>query len=80
MRSFARFAITSFRFMLVEVPEPVWKTSTGNCVSCWRAMTSSDASRIARATSGATAPVSSLAVAAAHLSIACAAMTSIGTG
>ena len=28
----ARLAITSFAFMFEEVPEPVWKTSTGNCV------------------------------------------------
>jgi hypothetical protein len=26
----ARLAMTSFAFMLLEVPEPVWKTSTGN--------------------------------------------------
>ena len=26
----ARLAITSFAFMFEEVPEPVWKTSTGN--------------------------------------------------
>ena len=26
----ARFAMTSFAFMFDEVPEPVWKTSTGN--------------------------------------------------
>ena len=29
----ARFAITSFAFMFVEVPEPVWNTSTGKCAS-----------------------------------------------
>ena len=28
--SFARFAITSFAFMFVEVPLPVWKMSSGN--------------------------------------------------
>ena len=28
--SIARFEITSLMFMLLEVPEPVWKTSTGN--------------------------------------------------
>ena len=26
----ARLAMTSFAFMFEEVPEPVWKTSTGN--------------------------------------------------
>ena len=26
----ARLAITSLAFMFEEVPEPVWKTSTGN--------------------------------------------------
>ena len=26
----ARVAITSFAFMLLDVPEPVWNTSTGN--------------------------------------------------
>ena len=28
----ARVAITSLAFMLLDVPEPVWKTSIGNCV------------------------------------------------
>ena len=28
----ARFAITSLVFMLLEVPDPVWKMSTRNCV------------------------------------------------
>jgi hypothetical protein len=26
----ARFAMTSLAFMLLEVPDPVWKMSTGN--------------------------------------------------
>ena len=30
----ARVAITSLTFMLVLVPEPVWKTSIGKCSSC----------------------------------------------
>ena len=30
----ARRAITSLTFVCVEVPEPVWKTSIGNCSSC----------------------------------------------
>ena len=32
-RSAARVASTSFMFMLVEVPDPVWKTSMGNSSS-----------------------------------------------
>ncbi len=39
-RSLARVARTSFMFMLVEVPEPVWKTSRGNSWSQWPAATS----------------------------------------
>lgn len=31
--SVARFEMTSLVFMLVEVPEPVWKMSTGNSAS-----------------------------------------------
>ena len=30
----ASVAITSLAFMLLEVPEPVWKTSIGNASSC----------------------------------------------
>ena len=30
----ARVAMTSLTFMLVLVPEPVWKTSIGNWSSC----------------------------------------------
>ena len=33
IRSPARLAMTSLAFMFVEVPEPVWKTSIGNCPS-----------------------------------------------
>ena len=36
----ARFAITSLVFMLLEVPEPVWKMSTRNCVVVRPAATS----------------------------------------
>jgi hypothetical protein len=39
-RSLARVARTSFMFMLVDVPEPVWKTSRGNSWSQWPAATS----------------------------------------
>jgi hypothetical protein len=30
----AGLEITSLAFMFVEAPEPVWKTSIGNCPSC----------------------------------------------
>ena len=30
----ASLAMTSLAFVFVEVPEPVWKTSIGNCASC----------------------------------------------
>ena len=39
---------TSFMFMLVEVPEPVWNTSTGNWSSHWPVATSAAESWIAR--------------------------------
>ncbi len=39
----ARLAITSFAFMFEEVPEPVWKTSTGNWSSCSPAATAAPA-------------------------------------
>ena len=45
----ARFAITSLAFMLLEVPEPVWKMSTTNSSSCWPAATSCAAWMIASA-------------------------------
>ena len=38
--SLARVAITSLAFMLLDVPEPVWKTSIGNSASCLPAATS----------------------------------------
>ncbi len=36
----ARFAITSFAFMFVCVPDPVWKTTSGNSPSSFPSMTS----------------------------------------
>ena len=45
--SVALVAITSFAFMLVEVPEPVWYTSTTNWSSQRPSTTSSAAWRIA---------------------------------
>ena len=50
-RSVARLASTSFMFMFVEVPDPVWKTSTGNWSSHWPSATSTAASWMAMATS-----------------------------
>ena len=41
--SIARLAITSLAFILLEVPEPVWKTSTGNWSSNWPSATSRQA-------------------------------------
>ena len=51
-RSLARLAITSFMFMLEEVPDPVWKMSIGNWLSCLPATISAAASAIASANSG----------------------------
>ena len=42
----ASFAITSLAFMFEEVPEPVWKTSTGNWSSCSPAATALPATAI----------------------------------
>ena len=47
--SLARFASTSFMFMLVCVPEPVCHTSNGNSSSCLPAITSCAAAMIASA-------------------------------
>ena len=43
----ARFAMTSFAFMLLLVPEPVWNTSIGKCTSCSPAATAVAAAAIA---------------------------------
>ena len=64
----ARCAITSFAFMLVLVPEPVWNTSTGNCASCRPSATSSAACWMAARPHRARGRrVRALAPAAAHL-------------
>ena len=52
----AREAITSLAFMLLEVPEPVWKTSIGNSSSCSPAATAAAAFSIAAARSGSSTP------------------------
>src|SRR5579875_876475 len=63
----ASVARTSFRFMFVEVPEPVWKTSTGKASAWWPAATSSAAAAIASATSLGSAPRRAFTRAAAPL-------------
>ncbi len=65
--STARFAITSLAFMLVEVPEPVWKTSTTNSPSSRPSATSVAARPIASASSGGRSPRSAFTRAHAAL-------------
>ena len=60
-------ATTSLTFMLVEVPEPVWKTSMGNWSSCFPRATSSAAVAMALAMAGSTTDSSALTQAAAAL-------------
>ncbi len=66
-RSVARVAITSLVFMLDEVPEPVWKTSTGKWSSQRPSATSAAADRIASAMSRSTTPSRAFTTAAAAL-------------
>ena len=63
----AKVAITSLAFMLVLVPEPVWKMSNGKCASWSPRATSSAASWIAEAMSASRSPRSWLTAAAAPL-------------
>ncbi len=65
----ARFAITSFAFMLIEVPAPPWIGSTMNHELSLPAMTSSAACAIAFASFGSRWPVSRFARAAAFFTI-----------
>jgi hypothetical protein len=53
--------------MLEEVPDPVWKTSIGNCSSCSPFATSSPAPAIRSAIAGSSWPSSALVRAAAAL-------------
>ena len=63
----ARLAITSFAFVFVDVPEPVWNTSIGNW-SSWRpSATSSPARPIRSARSASSSPSSPFTRAAAAL-------------
>ncbi len=64
----ARLAITSFAFMLLCVPLPVWKTTSGNSASRAPSMTSVAARSMSSALSFGSRPSSSLARAAASLS------------
>ena len=63
----ARFAITSFAFMFVEVPDPVWNTSIGNWSSNSPEATRSAAAAIRPASSPSSSPRSALTRAAAPL-------------
>ena len=78
MRTDARFASTSFMFMLVWVPEPVCQTASGNSASCLPAITSSAAAAIARALRSSRTPSCRLTIAAQRLTSASARMSSRG--
>src|SRR3954468_5165725 len=75
----ARVATTSLTLMLVEVPEPVWKTSMGNCSSCPPPATASAAAAMRPASSSSSSPSSALTRAASALMRASARTTSTGT-
>ena len=79
-RSPASVAITSFAFMLDEVPDPVWKTSTGNCSSQRPSTTSPAADAIASPTSASSTPSRTLTRAAACLTNASALMCAADSG
>jgi hypothetical protein len=71
--------MTSLAFMLVEVPEPVWKTSIGNW-SSWRPWaTSSAAAAMRSALSASSWPSSAFVRAAAALMRASQRTTEVGT-
>ena len=63
----ARFAMTSLAFMFEDVPEPVWKTSIGNCASCLPSAISSPAAAIRSASSASSSPSSAFTRAAVPL-------------
>ena len=72
--------MTSLAFMLVEVPDPVWNTSTGNWSSWSPAATASAAAAMRSARSSSRSPSSALTAAAAALMRANQWMTATGTG
>ncbi len=74
----ARFEITSFVFMLLEVPDPVWKMSTTKLSSCWPAATSCAAWMMASASLASSLPVSRFTSAAAFFTSASARITRRG--
>ena len=76
----ASVAMTSLAFMFDDVPEPVWKTSIGNCASWAPCAISSAAAAIRCATSASSSPSSALARAAAPLTRPSQRMTATGTG
>ncbi len=71
--------ITSLAFMFVEVPEPVWKTSIGNCASCLPAAISLAAFSMRVALRLESRPSSPLTAAAAPFRRASQWITEIGT-
>ena len=74
----ARWAITSFTFMLVCVPEPVWNTVNGNSSSHLPSTISSTTWAMSFAFSSVTAPHFALVKAHAFLTSASALICSIG--
>src|SRR4051794_3433616 len=76
----ATFAITSFAFMFEEVPEPVWKTSIGNCASSSPLPIRSPAAAIRSAFSGSSRPSSPFTRAAAALIRPSQRATGVGMG
>ena len=68
--------MTSFAFMLLEVPEPVWNTSTGNWSSYSPPATWAAASAMAAAMSASSTPSWPFTTAAAPLTRASAAIRS----
>src|SRR3954447_25161413 len=78
--SVASVAMTSLVFMLLDVPEPVWKTSMGKWSSQSPRATAAAASAMAAAASASRTPRSALTVAAAPLIAASAPMSSRSMG
>ncbi len=71
--------MTSLAFMFVEVPEPVWKTSIGNCASCLPAAISAAAFSMRDALRLESSPSSPLTEAAAPFTRASQWITDTGT-
>jgi hypothetical protein len=78
--SVARVAMTSLVFMLLDVPEPVWKTSMGKCSSHSPRATEAAAVPMASAVSCGRTPREALTAAAAPLMAASAAISSRSIG